>query len=262
MTTLPTIPDLISRSLKQYQFQFPALLKLSFIYFLVSLLDILLSSSSLVSFINPDLLSQLAMWVTLFFTSWLSVAFILQVNYGKPTLKDKIFSDSLDRTWSLYILIIISLFALFGGALLFLIPGILIFIYLGLSGYFLVLENAGIKESIYKSRLSVKGIEWQIFIRFLIVLIPYFFIYGVLSFIFPILYTHPLLKFLSPLIFALIYPLSSIYTYLIYKEVVVKNNPKEQKVSGKFKFLFGITTIIGGLLFATVFLSTLFNTGV
>ncbi len=259
MISLSSIPDLISRSLRQYQSQFPAFIKLALIYYLIMLLESFIISSNLITFINRELLTQLTSWIGLFFTSWLTVAFIIQVAHGKPTLKDNIFSDSLDLSWGLFILLVITLFAIFGGFFLFIIPGILIFIYLGFSGYILVLDKKGIKESIYTSRLLVKGIEWPIFVRFLLVLAPYL-LTGILVLTIPSYANHIISKFLSPLIIALFYPFSTIYSFLIYKEVITKNKIGDQKVSGKFKFLFGISTIIGGLIFTLVFLSTLFGT--
>lgn len=113
----------------------------------------------------------------------------------------------------------VSLVVLLGFILLF-VPGVILLVWFAFSVFVLILENAGIKESLSRSRDYVKGKWWGVFGRIvfgilvtMVVLLPF----GILSALMPD--SKPIIDTVGNLAAMLISPITLLYMYLLYQDV-------------------------------------------
>lgn len=259
LMAINTIPELLRQSWNQYKMQGRVLLKVAVLYFLVN--SIQLMPVVFISSKEPwfPLLDQVLFWISLLLTSWISVVLIRQVASGSKTFEEKIFSMSLDQAGAYFLLTVISIAAFFGGIALFLIPGLLLLIWMSLAGYVLVLEKKGVVASVYASRLYLWNRGWPVAVRLSVVMVPYFF-FGVIPMLIPFGPGNLALQTIMSLAVALFLPLETIYLYLIYQQVKKETSLPEKEVSGWFKFLFVTSSVIGLVIFGLVFIGSLLPT--
>ena len=131
------------------------------------------------------------------------------------TLKEKDFNvvsikDMLWLTWSkvgsfAWVAFLMGILT-FLGFVIFIIPGIVIYVWLSLSLYVLVFEDIKGKNALRRSRILVKGYWWELFSR----LFLFFLLVSVISII-------PIIGGLIKVLFLM--PLGVIYGYLIYEDL-------------------------------------------
>lgn len=119
--------------------------------------------------------------------------------------------------------IVASLILLIGFLLLF-IPGVILLVWFAFSVFILVLDNAGIKESLDKSRAYVKGKWWAVFGRILfaaliaiVVMLPF----SILAALFPSAKQE--FELVGNIVAMLISPITLLYMYLLYLDVKSPN---------------------------------------
>lgn len=140
-----------------------------------------------------------------------------------------------------------------GGLLLLVVPGIIFSIWFMLSVFILIVEDLKGMDALLKSREYVRGKWFDVFWRFLFIVVLIFFLSFTLSFILGLLKGLGLLKDLINLLNLFLTPLSMIYVFLIYNHLKTIKGEFAFSPTAKQKAKFIIVGIIG-LLFILVIL--------
>lgn len=147
----------------------------------------------------------------------MSVAMILA--YRTPSLS---FSDSYKQAmkyfWKYIILSILLSLILIVGFILFIIPGIIFSVWFAFATFVLVMENAGVIESLKRSKSYVKGKWWAVAIR-LVVMSLIAFIIGIGSAAVGSMLPEMLGGLVEVVVSILMVPYLIAFTYLLYQDV-------------------------------------------
>lgn len=252
MIKLPSIIILIQSSVKQYRKQFRSLLKIIALYFLFSNLLFFTKLLPRNNVLRSGIAESIITTIEIVLTSYITLLLIQKIsNTAPPTIK---------KIFLFLVLTVIAMMTTFGGMFLFVIPGVLMLLYLSIASYILVIENKSVIESINRSRLYIKGIEWQVLIRLIFPFIPLV-IFGLLPVMFPIIQRNTALKMISPILTTLFYPLEIIYVYLMYKAIVSQKEIKNEKVSKRFTILLWVTCAAGIFIYTLATIATVLHIG-
>jgi len=124
------------------------------------------------------------------------------------------------KIFSYFWLMVLSLFIIIGGFLLFVIPGIILAVWFVFGGYIFVYENIGGMKALSKSKEYVKGRWFGVFLRLIVVFIFNVAIYIVLTFLTGLLGFPAYAKTIaSYAISAVIGPIIPIYLLFLYQNL-------------------------------------------
>lgn len=148
----------------------------------------------------------------------MAIALILAIDNGSLTVKSA-YRESMKMFWSYLGLTIVSSVILFVGFLLLIIPGIILSIWLAFSTFILVLERAGIKESLVRSREYVRGRWWAVFGRIIAIAIVLIVISMIISSLLVVIPSEWLAEAVVAGLSMMLAPLGMGYMYLMYQDV-------------------------------------------
>ncbi len=178
------------------------------------------------------------------------------------------YKNSLKYFWS-YIGLIISITILvWGGYLLFLIPGLYIGVAMSLAPYIFFIEKEKVRPALMKSWFYIKGNWWKIFLRYLLWGVAIIIIISAISYFANLIFSAKSLGS-SLVVFAFDYllgiPLMIVFGFEMYKDIKnLKGSPNEEQLAPFKKRVFwfsviGIVAIIGLVLMVISFPSEFIN---
>lgn len=124
--------------------------------------------------------------------------------------------------WKYLLLTIVVSFVTFVGFLLLIIPGIIIFVWLAFCYYILIIENAGVIDSMKESKKLVTGKWFAVFGRLIALIaaaILVSIIFSMLTSIGDSAVSEALFSILNVVANAFLVPVSVAYVYLMYKDL-------------------------------------------
>lgn len=184
-------------------------------------------TTPLAAFSHPSLFTIIAgilfiVWCIIFFFSVFAIdiifpiasVFILQRN-NAPKIFDLIKSTK-PFFWSYFIVALLTFFLVFGGIMLFVIPGILIGFFFSFVLYEVVIENHKGKMALKHSYFMIKNNFWQVFVRLALLEVAIFLVTSVTNRI----ASRDLLLGLVQFLFSVFISwYTRAYTFVLYKEV-------------------------------------------
>ena len=147
-----------------------------------------------------------------------SPALIFSIDRGGECKES--YRKALPLFWPMVWMSILSAFAMLGGFIVFVIPGIFIMGAIIFSCFVLVLENRHGMDSLARSKEYVKGRWWGVFGRYLAFVIPLLIIFLLVRTIAYFIFGAALGTFIYYVIAACLTPLMEVYLYVIYKNLV------------------------------------------
>ena len=243
MTKLISVSDLFKKTWTIYREKFVLVVGLLALPFLLMVL------SQLLMLVKNGLVSVLASLMALvaglgILLGIASLILALRDRVQKMTIKEAYRLGWTKKLWSVIWVGILSAFIVGGGYWLFLVPGIILTVWLIFAQVLVLVENEKGMKAIVKSREYTRGYFWPILGRYVLMAVVVTVVYAVLM-ILAGLITRPLgglnlavlSSLLGAIISALITPLAVIYLYLVYENLkqvkggsVVVTSAKKQKV--------------------------------
>lgn len=156
-----------------------------------------------------------------------AIALILAINDPGKTSTLELFKNAKKYFWSYFGLGILIGIATSIGFLLFIIPGLIIMIWMLFAYFSLVLEDEKIIESMRSSREYVRDNWWAVFGRVLllgILLSPFALLFSIMTEFSAPEAAETILGFLVILLFA---PFSTIYIYYMYQDLKILRSEKD-----------------------------------
>ena len=230
VSSLPGIGRLLGETFSIYQKKIKVflilILMLVFLPLIVVGLPVIASIIGL-SFFFPDnysdfsliliLLMVVAFVVMVFISLWISVSLLIAIKEREREVAIKeLFSMARHRIASYFWISLLEMLIIFGGFLLFIIPGIIMSIWFSLSLIVFVSEDLKGTKALARSKQLVKGHWWSVFWKFIV--------FNVI--IMAISITVGLIPFIGGFVSMLLVPFSIIFSFLIY-ENLKKINPVE-----------------------------------
>ncbi len=182
---------------------------------------------------------------------WRQSAILFAIKDSKENIGTK---ESYKRGWhrigSFFWVGLLQCIIVFGGFLLFAIPGIIFSVWFSFATYIFIAEGTGGMNAILKSKEYVAGYWWKILWRFIFIGLV---VFGIN---FAIMIVSLVIPVLPNLLMIFVTPLTVIYSFLIYKNLKAikeaKGEVKSEFSSGeKIKFI--IVGILGILLLVGIF---------
>jgi hypothetical protein len=171
-----TLSDLISQTWTLYSRNFKTYLKLSFWIFLFTIpgaaLGVLLDTlgqTRVINLIISVFLNLLVFILTILVTIVLVRVADRQITEEKPAVSlKKEFGVALAFWFEVLAVAIVVGLIQVAGFLLLIIPGIIFSVWFAFTLYLVILEKAGIKEALLKSKTLVRGRFWGVLVRFFV----------------------------------------------------------------------------------------------
>ncbi|MFA5001078.1 MAG: hypothetical protein WC531_02495 [Candidatus Paceibacterota bacterium] len=272
MTKLISVSDLFKNAWAIYREKFALVVGLLVLPFL------LLVVSQLLMLTQNGLASALAVLIGLASgvgILWGSASLILALRdrTQKLTIKEAYRLGWTKKLWSLIWVAILATFIVGGGYWLFLIPGIILTVWLMFAQVLVLVENEKGMKAIVKSREYTRGYFWPILGRYVLMAIAVTLVYAILMFLVGLV-TRQLggLSFailnslLGVIVSVLVTPWAVIYLYLVYENLkqikggsVVVNSAKKQGIWYLVIGLVGWILIIIAWVFFAAILVALFG---
>src|SRR5690606_9946303 len=120
--------------------------------------------------------------------------------------------------WSYIGLSIIMSVIILIGFLLLIIPGIILSVWFAFASYILILDNAGIVDSLRRSRESVRGRWWGVFGRLILVSVVAILITVVTAIAFSVIPSQAVSSLLETVVSMVLVPFLMAYVYLMYQD--------------------------------------------
>jgi hypothetical protein len=227
MTKLINLTDLGKKTWSLYQKKFALLVGLLLVPFLLFTISPLVYQTTGFLYLP---FSLLLFGLGFFSSLWAGTAAVVVLHERSKLTMREALTQSLPKVWPLFWVGIIIGFIAGGGALLFLIPGIILSVYFIFAKLIVVVEGDKGMRALTRSREYVRGYFWPILGRYLVVVISTIVIYLVLGFIVTLL-SSLVNNILSPeigvavslllqtLITVLISPLALTAVYVLYNNV-------------------------------------------
>ena len=272
MTKLISVSVLFKKTWTIYREKFVLVVGLLALPFLLMVL------SQLLMLVKNGLVSVLASLMALvaglgILLGIASLILALRDRAQKMTIKEAYRLGWTKKLWSVIWVGILSAFIVGGGYWLFLVPGIILTVWLIFAQVLVLIENEKGMKAIVKSREYIRGYFWPILGRYVLMAIAVAVVYAVLM-VMAGLITRPLgglnlavlSSLLGAIISALITPLTVIYLYLVYENLkqvkggsVVVTSAKKQKVWYLVVGLAGWIWLVMAWIFFTSMLVALFG---
>lgn len=188
---------------------------------------------------------------------WASAAQINYLNVGQPDMEfGEVFKSGRKFTLPLISFSLLSGFIIGGASMLFVLPGLIFSFFFIFGQYILIIENKSVKQSLLLSREYLRGHEWSVLGRLLIlglgllvIWIP-FWLLGLIPFIGP-LFSECAGIFIGAIFMC--------YFFVLYKEIVRLKGPITQELFvGKSLTKYTLVSILGwfvGLLAAVLIIA-------
>lgn len=256
---LPSVYELMSQSLIIYRTRFRTLTAIAVIPLLVFIPSLSISNASLNKLGNLGLAALLV--VAFFILGWSYTALLFAVSDPQSAVGFKVayrrgLSKAIPYWWISFLIGLIG----FGGLVLFVLPGVLFFIWFALAAYILVSENLRGMNALLKSKEYVKGywfpVFWRLLVFFIFFSIPY-----IPQAVFERLGYDLVSNILLYIYFPIVTPIAAIYGFLIYKNLrsIKGEFSFTPRVGQKIKYI--ITGLVGILLLIPVVVAGLFLFG-
>lgn len=261
-STLPPIGELLAQVLQQWRAQAVVFWKIALLLFLVNTFPLITKLPVIASSAWVNLLDNIIFWLTVFLRGWLVIVLVSQIVSQEKTFAKGVFSSALNLTGKYFVLNFLITAIVLGGAVLLIVPGVILAVWASFASFFLILEGKGIAASLYASRNCFKGREWPLFSRMIWVLAPFFLLHYIkprLSNLFS-LSTTVFSDLLVNGLLGLLTVLEIIYAYILYQHL--KNaEPISDMASNKFKALLAVTGTIGVFILVLAGIISLFPVG-
>jgi hypothetical protein len=166
---LDPIGSLFGKSWARYKGHFWTLVQICLLpAFVIAVGDLLMSRQAESAVILGSIINIIGIAVTIMAT----VALITAIAHGMD------FGHAYDRGvklfWPAVLIAALNLFVLFGGFLIFIIPGILFIVWVAFANYALVLDGKHGLDALLTSKEYVKGYWWETFGRGLLLFVLFF----------------------------------------------------------------------------------------
>ena len=148
----------------------------------------------------------------------MSAALIMAVNNPAMGVGEA-YKAALRFFWSYIGLSILMSLIIMVGFLLLIVPGIILSVWFAFASYILILENAGITDSLRRSREYVRGRWWGVFGRLILVSIVAFAITVAGAMIFSFIPSEAISGLLETAVSLVLVPFMMAFVYLMYKDV-------------------------------------------
>lgn len=143
-----------------------------------------------------------------------------------PKIRESLNWKGRKDVWRYFGLGILTVLIVFGGTLLFIIPGILFAVWFSFSSYAFIFDGTGIRESLRTSKKLVKGRFWKVLWRFIypaLIQILFYIALGILTAILAAMFGTvfgQIINGLGRIALGFIWsPLLLIYTYHLYENL-------------------------------------------
>lgn len=144
-----------------------------------------------------------------------------------------------------------------GGTVLFVVPGVLFFVWFGVGTFVLFSEDVRGMNALLKSREYVRGNWWGVFSRVIFAGLLYLLIAFALSFVFVFVATPDAAKTsVNALLGLFVTPLITLYSFLIYKHLRYMKRDVAFVATGGRKALF-LIPVVAGILLVPLVLSSI-----
>ncbi len=208
----------------------PVFVLLAIVAIFITLAMILLrfdSMSIFTLFLGPFGLGLMSVLTLVSFVSqlWSQVALLYAIKDREENIGIK---ESYHRGWgkitSYFWISFLSGFIIAGGAFLFFVPGLILFIWFSLASFVLISENKKGWSALMASKGYVRGNWWQLFWRFLFIgtiIWLFFYLINVISGLVTVLDIGDILFCVG---YLLLIPIVTIYLFLIYESLKKTRN--------------------------------------
>ncbi len=147
----------------------------------------------------------------------MSAALILAVNNPAMGVKEA-YKAAMKFFWSYIGLSILMSLIILIGFLLLIIPGIILSVWFAFASYVLVLENAGVVDSLRRSREYVRGRWWGVFGRLILMSLVAFAVSVIAAMLFSVIPMEAISRLLESAVSLLLVPFLMAYVYLMYQD--------------------------------------------
>ena len=256
---LPPIKELISNAWQLYKSR----LKISVLLQLVGLIPIIamvvlvgggifasdaLESTALLVIAIIILVPLLAVMILL--TTSVQIAQIMLFDMPVEELGIKsLLKKAYPKFWRFMGLSILTSLIIMGGFVLFVIPGIILMVYISFGAYFAMLDDKKAMESIRLSREYVRGYWWAVFgraILLILVIIVFYIIIGILSAILETIGLSIVSSIISYGLNLILSPLYVALAFVLFKQLKAKKSEVVLPATGTWKYV--TLAVIGGVI--------------
>jgi hypothetical protein len=197
----------------------------------------------------------------------LACGVLLSIVAGAATIHSLHHSTGFDESyraggrllWPLILIALLMGFAVLGGFVMLIIPGVWLAIMLIFSNYVLVIEGKHGFAALTESREYVKGYWWAIFGRIILLIIVFLVAYVIVSIPFGLVGGMIGRALASTIVTLFIVPFSVAYYYTIYRNLVaLKPHVQNEHASGKKTFII-IAQVVGAVFVILVLMGAGFT---
>ena len=148
-----------------------------------------------------------------------------EAEHGKTPNIEEVYKRAFSSIFPYLAVLLLAIITIFGGSVLFIIPGIIVAIYLSLATYVYIFENKKGVDALITSAWYVRNFWWDILARkitvaIIAVLAVFLFSLVVVPILFAFGFGPAVFQFLLDLfVFIFVIPFSLTFAYLIYKDV-------------------------------------------
>ena len=264
---LPPIKELISNAWQLYKSR----LKISILLQLIGLIPIIamvvlvgggifasdaLESTALLIVAIIILIPLIAVLILL--TTSIQIAQIMLFDMPVEELGIKsLLKKAYPKFWRFVGLSILTSLIIIGGFTLFIIPGIILMVYISFGAYFAMLDDKKAMESIRLSREYVRGYWWAVFGRAMLLMLAIFVFYIVIGIISAILDLMGLSAVSSIISYGLNIILSPLYValaFVLFKQLKANKGEVVLPATGTWKYV--TLAVVGGLLIPLMIISS------
>jgi hypothetical protein len=187
---------------------------------------------------------------------WSQVSLLYAIVNQKAGVNES-YKKGKNLLWAYIVLSLFNSMIVFGGFVVFLIPGIIFSVWLSLAVFVFMEENEKQEKAILKSYEYVRGHWWPILGRILFIVFVLMAIQWIISLILTLFGVQvETSKELSEVISFFFYPLTLIYYFIMYKDIkTIKNklNLPDDKEKRNIFIIFAVISFII-IMFAVIFL--------
>ncbi len=163
------------------------------------------------------------MFIYVILSILMTMALILAINDSSITAKEA-YKRAMPYFWRYIGLSILMSIILMVAFVLLIIPGIILSVWFAFATFVLVLENAGIVDSLKKSREYVRGKWWAIFGRLIAMSVLVILLGMVISMVTVFMPNGVVTDAIATALSLLLAPVAMAYMYLLYNEVRVTSS--------------------------------------
>lgn len=211
---LRSISSLFSETWKRYRARWSVLVEILLLPTLVIVLGVVL--------VSLDVMFSRALGGVIMLVGWIIFAYsVLPIIYSihNGAGVDASYQATIKWFWPYVWVAILTLFAVIGGFVMLIIPGIWLGIALTFMAYVFVIERRSGTDALRQSKEYVKGYWWAVFGRTLLLALIYLAVVAIVRIPLSLLGAKMLSGLVSAVLVLLFVPFSMIYHYLIFENL-------------------------------------------